>query len=232
MWGQREPTSHAKVTFTLLFDRNQWPPAYTTNVDQVGGPGLTYPVPTGQQVSRLSAELQADVMDVLGEWDPSLKATQEDQAGVLGPDWEAWSAGQSPTEAGRERQGNGSSLHVRVIDVVVTSVRAPAVPRRVQDPDAPRVLTPVPPQEAPYLPMEVDVEVRIGPLPSVLYRRRGWEEVQRGRSAGTLAQQLAGVLHGERAGSEGGAWLPAAVPGSVGVYVQLPCLHGGVGRDA
>lgn len=39
-------------------------------------------------------------------------------------------------------------------------------------------------------------------------------------------------MRGERPGAEGGAWLPATDPGSVGIQVKLPCLGGGIGSSA
>lgn len=176
-WAQREPTTAATVSFMLLFDRNQWPPAYTTVAEQPNGPGLGYPSPTVQQIDRLEAELQADVMDLLGEWDPSLKAKQEGAEDALGPDWEAWAQGLEPSMSRRKLiGGNESSLYTRVINVEVISVRAPVPRTRVQPSQrTARAISPNPPQEPPYLPMEIDVTIRLEPIPVVLFGSDGWQ---------------------------------------------------------
>ena len=110
-------------------------------------------------------------MDVLGEWDSCLKGKQVDTGPPLGPDWEAWSQGEAPRMNRRTASCNDTHTFVRVIDVLVLQVRAPTVPR--PSPRGPEPLRPNPPMDAPYLPMEVDVEVHIGPLSVVAFDRRG-----------------------------------------------------------
>ena len=69
-WARRSAGGRATVRFSLVFDRNTWPPAQTVDVDQIAPPGLSYPIPSPAQMTALGVELQVDVTDVTGEWDP------------------------------------------------------------------------------------------------------------------------------------------------------------------
>ena len=136
---------------------------------------------------------------------------------------------QPPVGLGTHTGGNES---IRIIRVLVHDVRAPLVAHKIRNISVASAVIPNPVQEAPYIPMEIDVEVQLHPLPSVQYEIGGFRRSQRGRSAGALGQGLASILRQERPGAEGGAWLPTAVVGSVRLQVELPCLRVGLGVDA
>ena len=98
-------------------------------------------------------------MDVLGEWNPSLRGVLSGERGRLVPDWKAWELGTAPSSARRAHCNNATSLDDRLIQVEVLQVRAPDVARTTVDPSRQRHILPVPPQDAPYVPMEIDVRV-------------------------------------------------------------------------
>lgn len=67
-FAEREPAGVALVSFTLAFDRNQYPASVSVDETVTVGPGLSFPVPTTAQLQYLRREIESDVRDLTGEW--------------------------------------------------------------------------------------------------------------------------------------------------------------------